>query len=51
MPVPCSTTLCVDEGLAFRVSSLKTGALEREPPLCGTKLMLRLQLALGASEL
>src|SRR5580692_8005242 len=47
-PVPCSGMVWVEE-LTLSALSVKTAVLVREPTACGSKLMLRLQLAPGAS--
>src|SRR5580693_6063031 len=43
-PVPCSGMVWL-EGLRLSASSVKTAVLVRAPATCGSKLMLRLQLA------
>lgn len=48
-PVPCKLILCL-AGLPFSALSVKLAVLLRGPLAVGVKLMLRLQLAPGASE-
>jgi hypothetical protein len=49
VPVPCSAMFCVAEGLALSALSVKVAVPVRLPLLCGWKLMLKLQVAPGAS--
>jgi hypothetical protein len=49
VPVPCSMIVCVAEGLALSALSVNVAAPGMEPPVCGVKLTLKLQLAPDAS--
>jgi hypothetical protein len=47
--LPLKETVCV-AGLLFKLLSVKLAVPERIPPTCGSKLMLTLQAAPGATE-